>query len=214
MSKSSSGDAAKPKTKSKSHPSGKRRNARQKLKEQYSKVREDAQLAGIIPTSPEGAIRPEAVPSSVQTAAPMPELIAEAIRKGWAVPEDRKPQLVDELLTIIQSVDMPAKVKVAAFNALRQADQAQYERDHPEEAAKSKAGKGTTIHGNVIQNNMTTAGAIRDMVMRGELGYLEGVRASAFPSAPGSDGHVREMEACTTSESHQQCVGEGMADPE
>ena len=213
MAKSSSREEGKPKRKSKSRPTGKARTARQKLKDRYAHAREDAQLAGLIPTTPEEALKPEAVPSSVQTAAPMPELIAEAIRKGWAVPEDRKPGLVDELLGIIQSVDMPAKVKVAAFNALRQADQAQYERDHPEEAAKAKS-KGTTIHGNVIQNNMTTAGAIRDMVMRGELGYLEGVRASAFPSAPSGDRHVREVEACPSLEGDQQCAGEGVADPE
>lgn len=93
---------------------------------------ENAQLAGEIPTVPVEALRPEAVSPSAQEDQPMPRLVERAIRCGWAVPEDRKPQIVDEMLKIIDNPDGADKVKIAAFNALRQADQVQYERDHPE----------------------------------------------------------------------------------
>ncbi len=140
--KSSSESSSKGKRKSK--PTSKARNARQKLKDRYAHAREDAQLAGLIPTTPEEALKPEVVSPSVQSEVPQPKLIGECIRNGWAVPEERKPELVDELIAILDNPVIPHKIKVAAFNALRMADQAQYERDHPEEVAKSKG--GTTVN--------------------------------------------------------------------
>ena len=81
---------------------------------------------------PEGAVRPEKVDPSVQSEQPMPELIAQAIRKGWAVDEGMKPHLVQELINIITDDEMPAKAKISAFNALRMGDKEQYDRDMEE----------------------------------------------------------------------------------
>lgn len=185
--------------KSGSKPTSKARNHKQEVKQRYSKAREDAQLCGLIPTTPEGAVKPEQVSPGKQEDAPLPNLISQAIRCGWAVPEDRKPELVDELIKILDDPNMPAKVKVAAFNALRLADQQQYERDHPELAGKLKSGglmggptTNTTtntinVHGNVVQNNVHEAAAlIRQMVMDGQLGVLEEAEVLDKPSTPGS----------------------------
>ena len=125
----------------------KKRKARQRKRELYQKVREDLQLDGNLPTAPEGALRPETVPPSAQGSQPMSELVAEAIRRGWAVQDGMKPQLVDEMVLIVLDAEMPAKAKIAAFNALRMADQAQYEQDHP----KDKADTGpATVNINVV----------------------------------------------------------------
>lgn len=122
-----------------SHPTSKARRRRQKIKREYARLREDCQLAGIIETLPAGAVRDECVPASAQSEQLFPELIAQAIRKGWAVEEEKKPGLVDELERMVLDPNMPAKAKITALNALRMADQCQYERDHPEKAAQSVA---------------------------------------------------------------------------
>lgn len=123
-----------------------RRHRRQKIRRRYQSAREEAQLAGIEPTVPEGALEPERVPGSAQGSQPLPELVARAIRRGWAVDDGMKPHLVDELVAIVMSDEMPSKAKIAAFNALRMADQHQYERDEPDK----KGGEGTTV--NVVNN--------------------------------------------------------------
>ncbi len=129
----------------------------------YSAVREEAQLAGIIPTIPEGGVRNEVVDPKTQSKQALPNLIGGAIRKGWAVPEDRKPGLVDELMDIAENEEETAKNKIAAFNALRLADQQQYERDHPEEIAK-KGGQSVSV-----QANIQAVTVIREMVERGQI---------------------------------------------
>ncbi len=112
--------------------STKNRNRKQKVKETYAKAREDAQLVGVIPTEPVGAVRDERVPQCAQTNQSLPALIAQAIRKGWATEDAKKPELVDELVSIVLNPDMPPGKKVAAFNALRMADESQWKRDNPE----------------------------------------------------------------------------------
>jgi hypothetical protein len=57
-----------------------------------------------------------------------------ALRNGWEVSDANKPGLVDEFIAIVKNPEMPAKAKIAAFNALRMADKDQYERDQLEEA--------------------------------------------------------------------------------
>ncbi len=115
----------------------------QRHKKRYMELREELQLAGEIPTEPEGAIRDERVPPESQSDQPLPKLVGTAIRRGWAVPEEKKPALVEELIGIIDDPEAQAKAKIAAFNALRQADDSQWERDHPKEE------KGS---GNVVVN--------------------------------------------------------------
>lgn len=116
-------------------------------------------------------MKAEQVNPAMQSDAPIPGLIESAIRQGWAVPDHKKPDLVDELIKILDDPEASQKVKVAAFNALRMADQQEYERRYPQ--AKS-SGKGDVhIHGNVVQNNIAAKNAIREMIEAGELGLLE-----------------------------------------
>ena len=110
-------------------------------KRRYMELREELQLAGVIPTEPDGAIRDERVDPADQTAQALPALVAEAVRRGWAVPEEAKPRHVDELSGILEDVEESSKNKIAAFNALRLADKDQYERDHPE----ADGAKGVTV---------------------------------------------------------------------
>jgi hypothetical protein len=146
------------------HPTGKGRNKRKKLKARYSKLREDAQLHGLIETSPEGAVRCEVVDPASQDEQQIPSLDREAIRRGWAVPEEKKPQLVDRLMepffkddTIItkegqvMTVAPDRHLLKENFKALALADRMQWERDHPEEAGKAK-GK-TEVNVGVQVNN-------------------------------------------------------------
>src|SRR5215472_17399868 len=60
----------------------KKRKRRQRCKERYAKAREDAQLSGIIPTVPEGAVRNEVAP--VAPDPPLPHLVRKAIKNNWA----------------------------------------------------------------------------------------------------------------------------------
>ena len=129
--------------KSGSKPTSKPRTKKQTARDRYAHAREDAQLLGLIPTTPEEALKSEVVPAASQAEVPQPGLIEQAIRSGWAVSEDRKPGLVAELVAMMDNPEVPHKVKVAAFSALLRGDQQQYERDHPEQVAKAKG--GTTV---------------------------------------------------------------------
>ena len=126
--------------KRKSKPTSKSRNRKQSTKSRYARAREDAQLEGIIPMSPEGALKPERVDPSSQKEQPQSKLIGQAIRKGWATPDEKKPRLVDEMIAIVEDPEAKTFDKVAAYNALLKGDQAQFERDQPEQAAKAKGG--------------------------------------------------------------------------
>lgn len=90
--------------------------------------------------SPEGALKPERVDPSSQKEQPQSRLIGQAIRKGWTTPDEKKPRLVDEMIAIVEDPEAKTFDKVAAYNALLKGDQAQYERDQPEQAAKAKGG--------------------------------------------------------------------------
>lgn len=120
----------------------KARRRLQRRKKRYMELREELMEAGEIPVEPSGAIRDERVDPAKQKDQPLPALVGEAVRRGWAVPEAKKPVLVDEMTAIIDDPEESNKVKVAAFNALRQADQSQWERDNPKE---DKAAPGVTV---------------------------------------------------------------------
>lgn len=113
-----------------------RRLKRQNLMKRFSKLREDAQLAGLIQTTPAEAVKDEVVKTADQ---PQPKLVERAIRQGWAVPDEIKPELVAELTAIVtdDSEEASDKTKVAAFRALLAADQAQHERDTPKTAKQT-----------------------------------------------------------------------------
>lgn len=176
------------------------RKYRQRQRRLYQRIREDLQLRGEIPTMPEGALRPETVDPAVQTEQPLPRLTERAIRKGWAVPEDRKADLVDELVRMVTDDEVSDKVRVQAFSALRQADRQQYEQDNPERVAKHK---GTTVQVNVVQANVETARLIREMVANGELGLIEEPKVPTQPGASSAGGQQREVETRPAPETDQ-----------
>jgi hypothetical protein len=127
------------------NPTSKNRRSRQKLKERYSKAREEAQLHGIIPTSPEGALRDERVSAQTQSKQDTSGLERKAINSGWAVPEEKKPEIVERL---IEKVTNPgASAKEVALNArvLLMADKEQWERDNIEEARKRAGGSNVNL---------------------------------------------------------------------
>ena len=144
------------------HPTKKHRDERQKLKELYAQTREEAQLQGLIPTEPVGAVRGEGVSASTQSEQPLPGLIMEALRNNWAVPDKMKPKLVDELCDMIENAEVKPVSKVMAYSALVKADQIQYERDHPELYGKT----GANVNVNNQVNMPITAEYIGELLRR------------------------------------------------
>lgn len=121
-------------------PSSKRRRQKQALKAKYAKVREDAQLADLIPTTPEGAVRNEVVASVGN--AQLPELVRQAIRENWATPDCAKGAIVANLLEPffaereIGPDGKPILPNIKVLNELAKTlnllDKVQHERDNPE----------------------------------------------------------------------------------
>ncbi len=112
------------------HFGRKARKQGQRKVTRYQKLREDLQLNGEVPTTPEGAVSSrEVVDPSVQGTQALPALIGQAIRRGWAVPDEKKPGLVDELVGVVEDPEASQVAKVFAFNALVKGDQIQHESD-------------------------------------------------------------------------------------
>lgn len=139
-----------------SHPSSKRRRAKQALKERYAKVREDAQLAGVIHTTPEGAVRNEVSTGNAQ----LPELVRQALRENWATPDCAKPAIIANLLEpFFAERELGPDGKPLPPNraqmlelakVLRLLDQTQFERDNPEAAGTAKGGTHISLQ-NTLQ---------------------------------------------------------------
>ena len=127
--------------KRKSSPRTKKRSKKQSIRDRYSHAREDAQLFGLIETTPEVALEKEQVDPASQGQQPLPNLIRKAICHGWAVPESEKPGLVNELIVMVHNPEIDPCHRITAFTALTKGDEMQYERDYPEAAGKAK---GTT----------------------------------------------------------------------
>src|SRR5262245_5377970 len=117
----------------------KKRKRRQRCKERYAKAREDAQLLGIIPTVPEGAVRNEVAP--VAPDPPLPHLVRAAIKNNWPTPDCNKPDIVDSLIAPFYDPEADAAMLVKCARVLLLLDQTQYERDHPERAGKCRRGR-------------------------------------------------------------------------
>ena len=124
------GDMPAPKT---TNLGRKKRKRRQRCEERYAKAREDAQLSRIIPTVPEGAVRDERVDPARQGCQQFPELVRQALREGWAVPDAAKSKVVAEVLAAFYDPDADPGLRVRLARLLLLLDQTQYERDHPEE---------------------------------------------------------------------------------
>src|SRR5262245_31307866 len=122
------------------HATSRNRNRRQKLKRQYARFREEAQLHGIIPISPEGAMRREVVDPATQEKQEFPALDRKAVNEDWDVPGWMKPRVVDGLYSALERAVDEGKCKAAVMNSntLLKIDQMQYERDHPKEAGQGK----------------------------------------------------------------------------
>jgi len=147
-----------------SKPTTKQRSAKQKLKDRYAHAREDAQLAGLIPTSPEEALKSERVAPNGQGEQAIPSLDRQAITKGWAVPEEKKQLVIKRLLepfeeegTVVLTKDgepitLPPDRDLLQKNAkvLIVADQKQFERDHPEEAGKANGSTNVGVQVNIV----------------------------------------------------------------
>jgi hypothetical protein len=107
----------------------KARKTKQRRLQRYQKLREDLQLCGTIPTTPEGAVKPERVDPSAQGEQRFPTLVRRAINHGWSTPDEKKPGLVDELIELIEDPEASPMAKIFAFDALVKGDQAQHEKD-------------------------------------------------------------------------------------
>jgi hypothetical protein len=165
-----------------SHPRSKARRRRQQLKRKYARFREDAQLAGVIETVPEGAVRDERVDPARQGGQQFPELVRQALREGWATPDSAKPKVVAELLAAFFEEGQDPMLRVRLARLLLLLDQTQWERDHPEKAGKAKGGGGAVAVS--VQANIEAAAVVRGMIERGELGRIEEVRGPDQSSAP------------------------------
>jgi hypothetical protein len=169
-----------------SHPTSKARRKRQKLKRKYARLREDCQLAGIIETTPEGAVRNEVAP--VASDPPLPHLVRAAIKDGWATPDAAKAKVVGDLLAAFFEPDADPMLRVWLARLLLLLDQTQWERDHPESSSsRGRGGAGVEVNVN-LQNNIQTAAVIREMIERGELGIIEEAR----PPPTGAGGRAGE----------------------
>jgi hypothetical protein len=94
-------------------------------------LREDCQLAGIIETSPAGALRNEV--ATVGPDPPLPHLVRAALKNNWPTPDSNKPAIVDSLIAPVYDPDADPMLLVRCFKVLFLADQTQYERDRAEQ---------------------------------------------------------------------------------
>lgn len=132
--------------KRKAKPTSKRRNHKQKVVENHQKWREEAQLIGAIPTTPEGAVRDERVDPSTQGSQPLPGLIGQAVRKKWATPDHMAIRQVDELHQIATDEEVEPHIRVQAIRTAQMADRDQWERENPDLAGKVKGGTKVEVN--------------------------------------------------------------------
>ena len=149
----------------KSKPNGRAKNERHKVRDRYAHAREDAQLLGLLPTTPEQALRPERVDPSSQDEQRFPGLDRAAIlgdgTGGWSVPEPVKRKVIEQNAEVLyerrttwvrktkdgplEEVELPPDRQAIdkASRVLIQADQNQHDRDHPKDE------RGTSVEVNV-----------------------------------------------------------------
>jgi hypothetical protein len=152
-----------------SHSTSKARRRRQKLKRKYARLREDCQLADIIETTPEGAVRNEVAP--VAPDPPLPHLVRAANKNNWPTPDCAKPGIVASLLVPFYDPDADAGLRVRLARLLLLLDQTQFERDRAEEAGRAKGGGGAVAVS--VQANVQAVTFLREMLERGGLERLE-----------------------------------------
>lgn len=137
----------------KSKPTTRARSEKQNTKDRLAHAVDDARRLGIIEMRPEEALGPERVDPRTQNEQQLPQLVKQALKNNWSVPDEAKPRIVGALLepffandVVMDSegnqIKVPPDRNLLKENAkvLGQLDQRQYERDHPEEAGKAKGG--------------------------------------------------------------------------
>lgn len=107
---------------------------------QYTKARENLQLAGVLETTSVGAVRNEKVQTESGHLASLPGLVMDAVHQKWSTPPEEQGKAVADLLKMLHDEDLDPGRRIAAFNALRHADRDQWERENPELAGKVKGG--------------------------------------------------------------------------
>ena len=209
-SRSTAGSAGKAKRKSK--PTGKTKNRKKKIKNRYSAAREEAQLAGVIPTTPDGAVRDERT-HSVDPLDGLPALVRQALKEQWDTPGKAKQAIMAQLLTPffneVEVMDKDGNIRhirpsPKLLNELARTilalDQTQWERDNPVAAGQAKGASSTVAVS--VQSNMLAVSVLREALER-DIGRGEtGLPAPAVPSTPGYsrfDGEV-EVGAASTSD--------------
>ena len=98
------GGKRKNKGRRKSKPTSSRRSQEQEIKDRYAHAREDAQLHGLIPTTPEEALTSERVLPALDPA--LPEIIRMALANNWSTPDSAKPAIIASLLEPFFSDDV------------------------------------------------------------------------------------------------------------
>ena len=99
---------------------------KQAARRAYSIMREDKQLAGREPTTPEGAVHQERRINPYD--APMPELVRLAIARGWDVSEEGKRKCLEDLIAAVQDPDTRESLRIRCFQAILLADKVEQER--------------------------------------------------------------------------------------
>jgi hypothetical protein len=127
------GDTPAPKT---ANLGRRKRKRRQKLKKRYARAREDAQLSGVIPVVPEGAVRNEVAP--VAPDPPLPHLVRAALKNDWATPDAAKAKVVADLLVPFFEEGTDPGLRVRLARLLLLLDQTQFDMDHPGQAGKGR----------------------------------------------------------------------------
>lgn len=223
-----SGSGGGSKRKSRSRPTNARRGKKQKTKERYAKAREDAQLEGIIPTTPEGAVRDERTVCADPLDG-LPEMVRQALKEKWDTPGAAKPAIIASLLRPFYSngiptmtrdgevVMMPPSPKLLneLARTLLALDQTQYERDNPVQAGQAKGNNQATVAiGVSIEANKLAVQVMREAFERETGGSNTALPALAESDAPGYRRFDGQVETCAASTTDQRGDGESLVNTE
>lgn len=174
----------------------------QRNKKRYQELREELQLAGVLPTEPDGAIKPERVDPAKQGNAALPEVVRQGLKESWATPDSAKPAIVAALLEPFYTEDVvldkdgnqvrvppSRKMLNELAKTLRMLDQTQFERDHPEDAGKAK-GNGVKITNQVG----VSVGALFDDIQR-DIQLIQQQMDAEAASGVQADGTAKPLDA-------------------
>ena len=197
------------------HPTTSRKNKVKKIKKTYAKAREDAQLAGVIPTEPVGAVRSEVVDPHSQSNAALPELVRQALREAWATPDSAKPAIIAALLEPFYKDDIVLDEKGVAHHVrpsrkllmelaktLHTLDVTQYERDQPERAGQARGGSKVV---NNVSATIHTGDVFNDIqLLERNIRAIQGVSNPETVSDVRTNGYVESVDEAQPNTSSQE----------